>query len=302
MFYKTIINFIISLGVAIATWFLASKTVPQIATILSIVIFFITELFLMIRDLLSSWETVRSRMSDIQTKTEDALGLWKVAASDPCLNKSIHEILADYEAIQKENDPFFLKQMQDKINATKETIHKMSLKEIKDRPMEETNLRYIKHLFEIADTDTRILSTTYGESAEWWETPEGHQYWQYNVKALERGVKIERIFIIDDKEGLRRDPKLMKLMEKHLANKPPFSVRIATTDQENEKLTKNMIIFKNKNLPSYVVWIEPSTDKLIDKWNLSGILRVVQLYENIYSMIRNSSEACNVVKKDIFNP
>lgn len=297
---KTTKYSIISLVVGIITWFIAYKTVPQIAPILSIAIFFFTEFLLMIRNLLSSWEIVLNRMSEIQKKMEEAVGLWQVAANDPCLNKALHEILTDYDNILKQNDPFLLKQMQDKMEATKEAIRKMSLREIKDRPMDDKNLEYINHLFEIADAHTRVLSTTYDEATEWWITPEGQLYWQYNVMALEKGVKIERIFIIDEKKGLNQDPELIKLMEKHLTNKPPFKVRIATIDSVNEKLAKNMIIFINKTSHSYVVWVEPSTNKTIGKWNLSGIPSVVHLYENMYDKIRSVSKEYNLDKKNIF--
>jgi hypothetical protein len=54
----------------------------------------------------------------------------------------------------------------------------------------------------VRDCGHQVLGMTYlrGAAAEpqWWDSEIGQRYWQANLEALARGVKIQRIFIFDD--------------------------------------------------------------------------------------------------------
>ena len=278
----------ISLVIGGITWVASKNIASDLAPMLALASFFFTLFIIMASNLRKAWENTSREMSDIQQKVKDALGVWETASSDPFLMLALKQILSDYEKIKKENDVFFLKEIHDKIDIAKETIRTLSVREIKDRPMVETNAHlYIEFLYRVADD--KILSLSCGEEVEWWEEPEGKQYWKYNIEALKRGIEIERIFIIDEDKDFRDNSKLLSLMQEQVNHKPPIKVRTARINP-CKKLARNSIVFDNKKIPRYTVWVNPSSEKKLDKWNLSGIERVAKEFLNSYDLIRGVSD------------
>ncbi|MCH7962613.1 MAG: hypothetical protein IH852_01595 [Bacteroidetes bacterium] len=66
-------------------------------------------------------------------------------------------------------------------------------------------------IFDLADKNTRIRATSYVNVDQWWNNEFGLQYKDANKKASERGVKIERIWIIKSKEELN-NPSMKKTL------------------------------------------------------------------------------------------
>lgn len=296
--FKLLLHSFFAVAIAAAAWMLSNYYFPSAALFISIGGFFFLEVVVVFINLMEGWERIAAAMEASQQKLEreiaiseqrieQATGIWRKASGDNFLLKDLEEILFEYDRIKSDNDVFFLQQARIALDIAKESMAKISDRELRDRPMEQTNLLYMKFLY--TNANWRIRSSSYEEITEWWDSPDGVQYWQFNVEALKRGILIERIFVINQGNDLKNHPKLAALMNKQASHQPPVKVFLAKCDH---KLEKNIVIFDNKDVPKYAVWVTPSADNQIkmNRWNMSGIPRVVAELENTFELIKGVSE------------
>jgi len=100
-------------------------------------------------------------------------------------------------------------------------------------------------IFELADKNTRIRATSYVNVDQWWNNEFGKQYSEANKKARERGVEIERVWIIKDKNELKASSLKNSLEnEKKMNIKSYYVLEKDIQDFDEDKI--DIIIVTNK--------------------------------------------------------
>ncbi|GEA07515.1 hypothetical protein KUL42_22760 [Alteromonas sp. KUL42] len=61
----------------------------------------------------------------------------------------------------------------------------------------------------VQSANNSIKATSYVDSSEWWKKPWGRRYFNLNAREIQDGVEIDRIFIFENEEALKKDNDLL---------------------------------------------------------------------------------------------
>ncbi len=123
----------------------------------------------------------------------DTLGLHKALLQNPPIGNLVQQIAHDYASVEQVGFTYFRERAHDALLECREVVH--SLAEGRMIIPSESKFSYGRRGIESARTSIRAVACA---KPDWWKTNIGQAYFQANVNAVERGVRITRIWIYDE--------------------------------------------------------------------------------------------------------
>ncbi len=175
-----IVGAIVSIALAFGLWFSGIDTVESLMIgLLGLVLSVLLDILI--------------RLQTGQWQLLDTLGLLNSLHKHPHLSVKIRIIVNCYlELIERNKGDLFCDRSHIVLENTRITMQELAQGRLCATPEEQINLDTTL----MKNAKQSVWSTSYVSPEAWWKTPEGRKYWDENVSALRRGVKISRIFIL----------------------------------------------------------------------------------------------------------
>jgi len=133
----------------------------------------------------------------------------------------------------------------------------------------------------IEQAQKSYLATSYVSKEEWWDTPWGKIYGRKNFEAVERGVRVERTFIVSSDEDLEL---LRPLLDRQ--KKAGILVRVAYVDDLDVKVTSDMLVIDG----GFGGELELTPDKGMSRARFSTDEREIDALERRISSLSRQAE------------
>ncbi|MBI4392497.1 MAG: hypothetical protein HY556_01685 [Euryarchaeota archaeon] len=173
-----------------------------------------------------------------------ALGFEHGALQDGFLVKSVPELVDSYSALVGTHDGFFIERAQRVVSECNSDVKNLRDGYFKVGPEEFNSVVSTM----LAHTKTSMFGTVFVKLADYWNEGSGRAYLEENFKATKRGVKITRVFFLEDPTHLNAEVRDLMVAQA----RGGIDVRIAMTQKLPPDLMRDIGIFDE----DYVWWSE----------------------------------------------
>jgi hypothetical protein len=133
-----------------------------------------------------------------QEAVERALGngvFWQKLEQAPWARTIIEQIVDSTATIDvMPNNEMFVRYAKQELQKCHDNIRELSLGRIRARPAQFRQV-VIPMADKVSETIRAVAVVNPRHAFEWWDTPPGREYWECNIKALQKRVRIERVFV-----------------------------------------------------------------------------------------------------------
>jgi hypothetical protein len=206
------------------------------------------------------------------------LALTQQVSDDEYLRARIESIVESFSTICNGKDQdLFLKEGRRSLTSCRD-----SLKNLAEGTFlidEERRMRILIDILEKARPEEKILATSYVDLGDWWKRDLGRRYLQANYEAVQRGVIIERIFIV--RPGEQEVEAFIEEQRKH-----NIIVRVVKESSVKPHLKENFFLVED----SILSYSEYSRDGQLVRGYISQDSRKHSEYREKFDLLRDHSE------------
>lgn len=167
-----------------------------------------------------------------------ALGMQREALEDPVLMQSLNQIMEGFSTVAASGDKYYKDMAQDTIAKCAADVAKLR-EGFTEIPIDDMMTQITRRLRETQQT---VFATVLGRIGEFWFTGAGKEYLQENTNAVQRGVKVTRVFIVENMEELT--PEVHDLIRAQA--EAGFDVKIAFAHDLTHDVLYDMALFDEK--------------------------------------------------------
>jgi len=143
----------------------------------------------------------------------------------------------------------------------------------------------------VKSANMSIKATSYVDSSEWWKRPWGRRYFKLNERVIQEGVKIDRIFIFENEDALKKDNDLLVCNAMIGVN-----VYILLLSNLSTPLNEDVIIIDEDAVAGQLVF---NTNKSVIASNFSFSSEFIKGRNDIFETALYSSEIYNLPQGSI---
>ncbi|HVL87911.1 MAG TPA: hypothetical protein VM681_07925 [Candidatus Thermoplasmatota archaeon] len=187
---------------------------------------------------------LRYQLTVTREELSVASGLQRDSLADPFLLQQVPRIVHGYTDVARTGDAFFTDRAREVVSHCAAEVVRLQEGYI-EVPAKEV-FSYVKRNFH--DTRHSVFGTVFVQISDFWFSGGGREYLQENFEAIRRGVKVQRVFIIDDLTDLTLD--VQDLIRRQAEG--GIDVRVAFTDRLTPDLLHDMGIYDDK----YAVYVD----------------------------------------------
>lgn len=181
-----------------------------------------------------------------------AVGLQRESMKDNFLLTTMPRIISGYSDVARSGDQFFLDRAREAINNCAAEVTRLEEGHLEAAAKDVYG--HVKRNF--AESKYSVFGTVFVALSDFWFSGGGKEYLQENFSAIKRGVKVTRVFILDDLKDIT--PEAERLIKAQADG--GIVVRIALAHNLTPDLLHDMGIYDDK----YAVYVDhiPGSKKL----------------------------------------
>jgi hypothetical protein len=218
-----IAGFVISTVIALSLIVAGQDTATSV--ILGLVLAVLTQLF-----------DLQMRQTSAQETLLRAQKLSTQLVQDEWLFKHVQKIINDYFQVRDSWFELYRKRAQDAVIECRNVLHSLAEGNMTALPKSP----YTLGTNAIEKYARQSLKAVAVADINYWRSPYSEKYWQANIRALQRGVKVQRIFI-DQAETLRSAGDIFE-RQKQIG----VELYLATTEQVPAELIQDLLIIDDR--------------------------------------------------------
>lgn len=187
---------------------------------------------------------VRFQITRSKEDLSEAIGLQREALADPFLLATVPRIADGYTDVMRTGDQFFIDRAREVVKACAAEVTRLQ-EGFVEVPANEVYSYVTRSLH---DTTSSLFGVVFVQIADFWFSGGGKEYLEENFKAVQRRVKITRVFIVDDLADL--SPDVQDLIRRQAEG--GIDVRVAFAERLTPDLLHDMGLYDEK----YAVYVD----------------------------------------------
>lgn len=211
--------------IGVVTWFVTRDNIS------SLLISLVTGTILLVVDLRFQLRMTKEEMTTV-------LGFYRSALDDPFLMATLGSVNASYGGITESKDAFFASRARDRLAACSDDLTRLR-DGIMEVPQEEIHNVLASR---VREAKQYVFATSIVKMDDVWSGGSGKEYLHENLEAVQRGIRMTRVFIVEDAEGL--PPEAHAVMTAQ--SDGGIEVKIATMGRLGRDLIRDMILVDDR--------------------------------------------------------